>query len=284
MSKKPVLKVRQSDLKTWLLCNERYRSVAAGEVEDVGSDAALTGTAVHAGIEARLRGAAPDEAIPVALGVLRAGWDDVRQVKTKNLATAEGHVLNCYSTWESDIYPHLGVPLYIEQHFEIPVAETPDYIVALSGTIDVVDDVWGCADWKTAGDLRKYLSGFGNEGWQLKRWDVQSSIYTYAMSVLTGQTYNEFTFFAMHRTQPEVAVLTVERDASHWSFVIEQAKQLAAAVWAGVGSTAPWPTNNQHALCSEDWCPNWSNCVGAHALQAVILHGATVDSDVPAIP
>jgi hypothetical protein len=268
-SRKPQIKVRQSLLKQWLLCPEQLRSVMAGEVDDVGSDAALTGTAGHAYIEDRLKGSAPDEAIATALGVLRAGWDDVRHVKTQKLATAEGHVLNVCSTWEQQIYPQMGQPLYIEHHFEIPVADEGDYEVVLSGTVDVVDDAWGLCDWKTAGSLRKYQDGFGNEGWQLRRWDVQSSIYTYAMSVLTGQRYNEFTFVAMHRTQPEVAVLTVQRDESHWSFVIEQARRLAAAIWAGVQSTAPWQMNNQHALCSEDWCPNWHRCVGAHTLVAI---------------
>jgi hypothetical protein len=259
MQEKRTITIRQSSLKTFLLCPERFRQKHLGLVDDASSDAALTGTAVHAGIEDTLLGASPDEAVMRALGVLRDGWDEIRKVKTQKLTTAEGHVLNCYSTWYSNIWPELIPATCVEGHFRLPVLETDNYIVELSGTIDYgTEDELG--DWKTTGRLDRYQS-FPGTGWELNRWDVQSTIYTYAMTMLTGREYNDFTFYALHRTKPEWATLTVQRDETHWSFMLEQVRLMAEAIWTAT-EDRQWMKNDQSALCSPDWCPAWGDCKG----------------------
>lgn len=260
MDEKPIVKIRQSSLKTYLQCPEQFRLKHLELVDDTSSDAALTGTATHAGIEDTLLGASPDEAIVRALTTLREGWDEVRHVGTKNLATAETHVLNCYTTWFDNVYPQLGYPTAVEQPFDIKIHDTPEYDVHLTGTIDYGEEDFGL-DWKTSGNLRRYDPSFGGEGWQIRRWDVQSTIYTYALTHLFGKEINDFHFVALHRTKPEYIWLDVHRTEEHWAFMLEQARLMAEAIWSDTDKT--WMRNNTHALCSDKWCPAYDQCVGA---------------------
>ena len=263
---KRIIKIRQSSLKDWLLCPERFRAVYSGEVEDQGSDAALTGTCVHTYIERRVEGMHPEEAAMAALTQLRDEWDSVAHVKVKNLGTAENHLLNCCRTWEEQVYPWLPPPiLEPEHHFSIPVIVLDGVEVHLSGTIDYVaetPDGIEVYDWKSGGNLEKYQDGYGKKGWELRRWDIQSTVYTWAASQILGEPVNDFTFVAMHRTQPEHAVLSVQRGEPEWGFMKVQAIELATNI---IAMPSAWQRNNQHALCSEKWCPNWHNCVGQFA-------------------
>lgn len=260
MADKIVVKIRPSELDTWLRCPEQLRTKRFGEVDDPGSDATLTGTATHASIEDTLLGATPDEAIMRGLGVLRDEWDSVNHINTQRLSTAEGHMMNCYTTWYEQVYPTLGYPSAIEEKFKLPIHETNDYEVVLTGTPDAVfdDEV---VDWKTAKDFQMYSLIHPAKGIEKKKWAVQPTAYTYAMTQLRAEAVHDFTFVALHRTQPLTMSLPVTRGPADWAFMLEQAKQLAHQIFLH-DYEQPWQRNNQSHLCSEKWCANWSNCVG----------------------
>lgn len=257
---------RQSWLNEYLLCPERARAQMAGEVEDTDTAEAAIGTAVHTAAERFKRGDTPSQALEAAKGQFRglSGDPGFRWVKVKTEATAFRHIETCFETWLRDIEPRLGHAWGIELPFKLKLGEThpphgDDYYhieVYLSGCIDYVDES-GLWDWKTSSRLDKYTK----DGWQLKRWGIQPTVYTWAACRLG---YFEdpvpFTYAAMCRTGGS-ALLTCYRDPWHWSWL---EAQLWNVVRLEASGSNEWPLNDQHALCSADWCPKWSTCKGLH--------------------
>ena len=254
---------RQSQLNTLLTCLEQGRLDQIHKIHQE-TDATAIGTSVHAGIEHVLRGCYDlTEATQVAV----AKFDELsalphyQAVQVKKAATAKEYIAKAMVGWWESVYPHLGAAQMIEQDFKLLVDTRDGIELWISGTIDFVDteSIW---DWKTAGDERKYKSTFGGDGWKLKRWAVQPTVYSWAVHELTGRIL-PFRFAAVTKGTTTWQFVEVERTQADWAWLTEQMWGLVE-FFEKMGTDVPWPKNDQHALCSEKWCPFWGDCKGRH--------------------
>jgi len=228
---------------------------------------------MHSYAEARVKGIAQPQAEDAAYEAWVGERDHelFRWVKVKTEKTALQHLSTACMAWERGVLPQLGDPVYVEQHFSLPffdaVIPDPDYgsrngeevSIVLEGTIDYGD--WSIKDWKTCSDPRKYQGGYGGEGWQLKRWAVQPTVYCWAARELDDLSDPlTFEYAAVEKTQPNVHWLTVQRSDSDFEWLKRLCWNVVQMLESGLEE---WPLDNTSALCSEQWCPAWSTCVGA---------------------
>jgi len=251
--------IHQSDLGTYTLCPERARQLWWGEADDFTSAEAAIGTATHTAIERLSGGDAPSDALEAAIRQFRdlSEASDFRWVKVKTAKTSEQHITNCFNTWLRDIWRHLGEPLAVELSFDLEFSRRGRTVIRLAGCIDFIDET-SVYDWKTCSRLSKFTL----EGWQLQRWGIQPGPYTWAAHQLGyfEDTPVPFTWVAMQRTPCVSGVLTTTRGPREWGWLEEQCWNVVNTYES---ASAPWPTNDQHALCSADWCPAWGTCKGA---------------------
>lgn len=249
---------RQSDLNTFFKCPEQLRLKRAGLLPRVESDATALGTAMHAGIEAVLKGeCAPEEGLDVALDE----WERLaptvdRWLQMKNASTVARHVSNCYVAWLRNVYPRLGTPLGMEVDFRFLAHEDDEREVWFVGTIDYLEE-WGVWDWKTA--ARAY------EEWEVRRFKIQPTMYAMAARELYPEHFGDNVNFAygisLKGGKPKAQVVETTRDTRHWSWLVRQCLSLAHLYEAGL---PVWPLQDQGWWCSEKWCPAWLDCKGAH--------------------
>jgi hypothetical protein len=256
---------RQSWVSTALMCLERGRREAFEGVRSSDTDATIIGTAGHVGVEHALTKLAErgqrvashelvEYAVAAYLGL--AADPTVRWVQGDKQDGVD-FLRSMMAAWHREIYPQMSDQLLLEQHFVVPFYETPDYDVVLEGTIDCVDlahqIIW---DWKHVGSPYKQ--------WEKQRWAVQPTAYAHAaaqVGILTYPITFKFTCALKRKTQEVIEVVEVQRTAHHALFLAAQLDDLIALHGAGLAS---WPRVDQHALCSERWCPSWSTCKGAH--------------------
>jgi hypothetical protein len=150
-----------------------------------------------------------------------------------------------------------------EKRFILPFYEDQDRVIELSGAIDYVDLI--PRDWKTSG------SGMGYEKWELQRWNIQATVYTWAAMMLglvdpvphsTGEHQFPFEFVVMGGKA--VKRVTITRTEADWSWLQDKVIRLAKLIESGLD---PWPVNDNHALCSPKWCPAWDDCKGSHGIE-----------------
>ena len=251
---------RQSGLKTATICLERARMEWSGEMPNVESDAAAVGTAVHAALEADLTtyrdmGEHFEQETLVELfnlefSELMAG-PDFQWIKY-NEQQAREFGAKCVRHYYQELAPGLR-PVECELNFTVPLWEDDERVIDLTGTIDLIDGRLGIADFKTSG-------GGKYQEWQYHRWAVQPTAYTYACHELGMRDIShQFTYLVM--SKDGVQQFTVERDPGWWRWLKDQAVRLARLAEADLER---WPTNDTHALCSDKWCPAWSQCKGQH--------------------
>jgi len=263
--------LHQSDLAKYLLCPEQARQLWHGEAEDFTTGEAAIGTAFHYAVEHFLGGYPPQEALEAARERLSALCTSprFRWVKVKTEATAQKHLATCWRAWYEDVYPVLGWPSAVEQKFDLPFF---DYIhddgqcdatslvpvnVRLAGMIDMIEDPGTVIDWKTGSRLTKYTT----DGWQLKRWGVQPGPYTWAAFKLGyAEPPVTFSWCAIERSTGKHAWLSTTRGPEDWSWLQVMCKNVIDTV---LRDAPTWPINDQHALCSPDWCPAWNGCKGS---------------------
>lgn len=274
-----VYEIHQSDINTYLTCPERARYLWKVGLEDGQTDSAAVGTAVHAAIERYLKGYGYDLALEDGYHTFNklAEEPGFRYVKNKYDSTCLRHVHTAFDAWVDKVYPTLGNPLVVEEEFrifwgvfEVPVLQPTgectfiEVHVYIAGIMDYVDEL-GVADWKVTTHSYKYEGGFGGEGWKQKRWAIQPTMYTYAATQLgliepqNGAV--PFEFVALHPTTGAVTRLALERSEADWAWLGEL---LWNVVEMHSAPLAHWPLNDQHALCSPDWCPAWSQCKGVY--------------------
>lgn len=247
----------QSDLKKLDMCPEQARLIWGGDVNDIQGDGAALGTACHYAVEEvlNLKGADPREA---AYGVLVEAFD---QGLSDITPTIEGW--NSYKTvdkmaevgqakldgWYNTVYPDLSPSDgRVEEKFSRVFYEDDERVVTLAGQVDLVDANYGVVDWKFP--KRDYTK----DKWQYDRWDVQSTVYCWAMGL------PQMTFFVMHGSSGAVSSMTIERGPRDFSFLwrkIEAACRLVEATDLKV-----WPLNDAGWWCSAKWAPCWSVCKG----------------------
>lgn len=265
---------RQSTLGDLDICAERGRLTLRGEMPHDNKDASSVGTAVHAGIEYGLiemkdgRGCPP---LRELVGVALQEWEHLQEapefqwIKFKKPGSADEFIHNSIEVWHTQVMPEMR-PIAIEHTFkDLPLYEDDERRIVLNGTIDLVDERWGCVDWKTSGDDRRYAEGFGGSGWEKKRWAIQPTVYTYAaaqLGLIETTDVMPFTYFVFARQSYNKAILQelrVERHAGDWEWLKQKTIGISKLEQANL---AEWPKNDNHALCSEAWCPAWDQCKG----------------------
>jgi len=264
---------RQSTLGELDICPERGRLTLTGNMPRVETDAAGLGTAAHYGIEKAFEALAehgpldPDEIYDHMVAEFdrisdmgNFEWKKYRRSKVLKYLRSIAEVFH------SDVYADIR-PLGIEIPFkDLVIYEDAERVIMIEGTIDLLDAVLGAADWKTAGDARKFARGFGGEGWKMDRWAIQPTVYIQAL-LLLGRLDPDaaawpFTYLVFHlgsKNQAELQKLTVERHQGDLDWLAEKCLSYAQLIEAEV---AEWPKQDNSALCSEVWAPCWDLCKG----------------------
>lgn len=251
---------RQSWVNTWLMCGERGRR---DMLDHDGGDNEFSclGTAFHAGVEAALTGDAqtPMDVANVALEKL-VELEPLFEYNELNHAECAQHLLN----WSRQLRHTVEFKeLYaddrrqIEFPFAIHVATHPVLGVEQwwEGTIDAVSlNQSYVVDWKTSS--RQY------QRWERQRWAVQPTFYGEAVRRLLGfDSVIDFRYLVFERSKRTQFAQSVQvwRGPEHTRWV-------ASMLWKPFEDrfAADWPLNDQHALCSEKWCPYWAECKGAY--------------------
>jgi hypothetical protein len=221
------------------------------------SDAAAIGTSVHAAIEVALQERQSehgdltiDDAFYIATQEMKQLIADPAFVWVKYTPEKADELIGSHLTqWYEQFYPY-AEPIWTEQKFKIKLVEDDEREIYLSGTADYMDNQIGLVDWKTSS--RDYKE------WEYRRWAIQPTVYC------TAFEQPQFTYFVMKPPSqqiPGAQQFTVERDSSHAAWLRQQLKNLALQIESGI---APWPLNDQHALCSDKWCPIFQGCKGVH--------------------
>lgn len=269
---------RQSTLGELDVCPERGRLTMTGDMPKVETDAAGLGTAAHWGMECAMHHLANEgePLMPTAIHALMVEEFDrisalpnfewkkytKQRVYTLLAAVAEAFYFEIYADLE---------PIGIEIPFHhLTIYEDRERVIQINGTIDLLDKNIGAADWKTAGDARKFARGFGGEGWKLDRWGIQPTVYVQALLLLglldPDQDEWPFTYLAFALGNPTVTEvtfqrLTVTRHRGDLDWLVDRCLSYAHLIEAEV---TEWPKQDNHALCSEVWCPAWNMCKGEH--------------------
>lgn len=252
--------LRQSWLSNARDCLEKARHLIHNE--SISSDAAVIGTAVHAGAEvACLDGTVADTHV-VAAAVNE--WnrlvteEPIKWVKY-DVESGRAEVARLAQSWHRNLRQYVTSPRFVEHNFDVLFDQyelnNEQINVRLKGTIDLVqfDSLW---DWKTSS--KKF-------SWRDKQNDsIQASLYA-AVAVKEGwlEYPVSFSFGVLMRGTNDSQVVTVKRDESHTQWLKEQIRPIVNMALA-VGSDQRWPTNDTGGLCSPVWCDNWGSCKGIH--------------------
>lgn len=271
------ISIRQSWLGTALRCPERGRfAIVRPELDTVTGDAAAAGTAMHTAIEDVLGGAAVanigHDARHLADELIR-----FEQIEYKSFNGPDElifHAGNCAEAWARDLWPiiePLGV-IETEASFHFPALTHRDWTVCFEGTVDLVTQhgnaLW---DWKSSGSKWRQRDK--------QRADVQSTIYS--LAALNGCFDREdfywpmeFNFGVMLRRKGLSSghVVTVERTADHARWVERRVRQFVD-LFIDLGLDREWPALDDHFLCSQKWCPWYSECRGRHVTADHDLYG-----------
>jgi hypothetical protein len=263
---------RQSTLGELDICLERGRLTMAGQMPPDETDAAGLGTAVHAGIEAALRAKQDGQWLTVEEMNAVAqdeftrimALDGFRFAKYKE-AGCRRSILHCLAVFDRELYERID-PLHVELGFgPLEIHADDQRVVRITGTMDLFDAHLGMADWKTAGDPRKYKRGFGGDAWQLDRWGVQGTVYSAAcraLGLIDPDGPWPFTYFAFGLgAEVELVETTILRQPADIAWLIDKCLSYCALVEADLGV---WPKADNTALCSPKWCGAWAACKGQH--------------------
>lgn len=250
-----------------------------GQLPRVETDAAALGTAAHYGIEIALH-ASQSETGPLSPDEIAAHMIEEFEriaalpnfVWSKDYKRVQVHryLTNIAQAFYDEWYVTLD-PIGIEIGFDnLVIHEDADRIIQIQGTIDLLDNVLGACDWKTAGDARKFQRGFGGKGWELDRWGIQPTVYIQALLLLglldpdlDAWNFTYLAFALGGKTKGEVTpqTLTVVRHQGDLDWLVDKCVAYSKLVEAEITT---WPKQDNHALCSPTWCPAFSTCKGTH--------------------
>lgn len=251
---------------TWLNDLSKCPEMARGSKPYTYTDSTALGSAVHAGIEDTFEFLHGDgdgfghDAVEHYLDRLQSkdGWEYTKYSVAKVYEKA--HQL--FQTWYDEVLPDIVLDDTppIEHRFERVLVDTPERLINLTGTIDLVDKhnvVW---DWKTAG--QEY------EVWERQRYAFQPTAYTWAWAT-------EDRFFQREWLEPpwdfRYCVLLISGGVQYvdvwrtWEHVNWLRQQAVAAATLIEAELAIWPLNDQGWHCSPKWCHKFDECKGAHA-------------------
>lgn len=231
-----------------------------------GSDATAVGTGIHSGIEGYLTGMYDDIDTfiqscrdNVLLELERPNLrrsslsDDMDSLLVIVDAMAVG--------WWDTIRPHVPLGGLVEHKFSCPIGSSPSGVeLWLEGTMDYVAPDGTIWDWKTAG--RSYSPK------EKQKQSHQATSYVLAARKLglvsNGGEPTLFRFGVMlKQPTPKAHIVTVSRDTSQVEWLERQITSIVNTA-STLGTNVEWPMNDQHNLCSSQWCDYWTMCKGAH--------------------
>jgi hypothetical protein len=260
--------LRQSWLDSATICPERGRlGIVKPEWDQLDSDEALIGTAMHAGVEAFLRGHCDDPA-EFAHNYASTMIDPatVRWTKRTSISEIADLAHGCATEWRQHIYPMVPDGGRTEVTFQTPMFHRGDWTVLLSGTVDYVlgGEMW---DWKSSGS-RDW------KPWEKQRWAVQPTAYAYAAmnGAVQGFTATSwpltFRYGVVYKPRSKNGgydhdIITVTRTQGDVDWMMAKARTYVDLALTALDITWPQIDSENH-LCSTNWCPWWSTCKGAH--------------------
>lgn len=262
---------RQSTLGELDVCPERGRLTLTGAMPRIETDAAALGTGMHLGFEEALiaRDAGDYMTIAEIADVMTAEYQRIKALP--NFEAAKGYRddtvarkhLQIATHWFHTYYASLE-PLAMELPFNgLAVHEDEHRVILINGTIDLIDKHLGACDWKSTGHDDAYLPGFGGKAWEKQRWAVQPTVYSLALELLGWVVPPTFTYlvYVISGSQVQHQTLPVDRHSGDHAWLVDRLVAYSVMVEAELGV---WPKQDNHALCSEAWCPAWDQCKGRH--------------------
>jgi hypothetical protein len=248
---KDVITISQSWLTTYLECGEQARRDLYEKVDGT-NEQHLIGTTLHAYAAARLQGEDQGFSIATARDVFSDAWHDVRHVNMQKPETAYKYARAAIDLWEKEQYPYID-PLLVEYEMSAIIHCEPGLEVWLSGTPDCVETDREVKDWKTANDWFDELL--------YQRTDIQSSAYTWLLEVTGYEPTGWFEFWVYNKKAGYSQTVRVFRGPTHWAWLKEQCIQAADNIRNN--KAKKWHLNDQSWLCSQKWCPYYSDCKGS---------------------
>lgn len=268
----------QSHFKALEVCPERGRRSLLRLHPHVDTDSTALGTAVHLAIELCLQsvidgqgalsyGDMADLAVTeFNLLSLQPGF---KWVKSKTAGTVHSYIERCLLAFYEQVLPTLQ-PTHVEHHWgPLTIHEDDVRVIQLEGTIDYVDAITGPADWKTSG--RQW------QAWEHKRWDIQPTVYSWALTQLAEFRGLEIPWISEDRANAfsipwswhvmymngEYEKIETTRGPEDWAWLKERCLVVAHMLEANLGA---WFKNDTSALCSAKYCDSWDVCKGSHAI------------------
>lgn len=257
--------VRQSWLGTYLMCPQRARYDLTMPSMRRGSDATAIGTGVHSAIEGYLTFQYDDLDSMISRAHECVAMELERPDLRLSKISADPEQLRLSTmamvvAWWDDIRPAVALGGLVEHKFQSPLVTGGATELWLEGTMDYVAPDGTIWDWKTAG--RSYSAK------EKQKQSHQATCYVAASRALglvdNGDAPTPFRFGVMMRqTTPKAQIVTVERDKNHVEWLRRQVSSVISSAVA-LGVEQEWAINDQHNLCSSQWCDYWTVCKGAH--------------------
>jgi hypothetical protein len=288
--KTDTLIIHQSDIKHFVTCPDQFRAsknVQPGGDFDrdleirVETDAATVGTVFHTVVEHELLGNrfqrladaerfARHEMVRLVDQYVAAGveyrtesfGENGGAVKTLEKLVGQWFGSEERKYWLALVKDHPNC-IQVEHQFLVPFITNREgryKNVMLAGTMDVLDTYnHRIVDWKTSS--RRY------ERWEKQRWDVQSTVYTFAaaqQNVLDRHEdgyHFQFKVFNHKYNDPEPQTVEVQRDIGQWGWLVQTVSHMIDLIESDLPR---WPLRDDHALCGPRWCPVWNECKGMY--------------------
>lgn len=258
--------VRQSWLGTYLMCPQRARYDLTMPTMRRGSDATAIGTGVHSAIEGYLTSQYDDLDSMITRAhesvAMELERPDLRLSKiTDDPETLRLSVMAMVVGWWDSIRPAVALGGLVEHKFQAPLVSNANGIeLWLEGTMDYVAPDGTIWDWKTAG--RAYSAK------DKQKHSHQATCYVAAARELglvdNSSDPTPFRFGVMMRqVTPKAQIVTVERDKNQVEWLRRQVSSVVTSATA-LGVEREWAINDQHNLCSSQWCDYWTICKGVH--------------------
>ena len=260
---KRTITFHQSWLNDYYLCPERTRRTLLDPAANVGSDATILGTGMHAYVEHRLLGEDIEVSMAAGFNALDHEFSLPHKIVQMNEDQVYTFLPTMCASFEADHLPNIPRGGLTEHKFSIALGEWEGWTIILEGTIDYVTPGGVLFDWKTAGQ--------GYKQWEKERWAIQPTAYCAAAVTLGLATFPvEWKYAIVLKSplsRPKTQLVEFQRTKAHTLWLREQIWSILQATIGNrdaLALDAPWVKNDQHALCSEKWCPFWSTCKGKY--------------------
>lgn len=244
--------IHQSFLGTHMMCPKMARDDAERPEGSAPSSETAIGTAMHAAIEDHLCGADEEQCQQALVDAYRIEIEHPLFKQNVPHDKALHQALACYYAWRRDLLPGVRNPASLEHKFRLHVDSRDNVDLFIGGMWDLLDD-GVIVDWKTAASMHKY------QQWQVDRWFIQPTMYTWALAIETDDWNPKLFKYGIveKKAQPVGHWMTTRREAKDWMFLKEQ-------IWSVIDSwQAPPSLNDQGWHCSPKFCASWKECKGA---------------------